>query len=514
MRVQPCLALLVWAARLCTSWTWVTVAARPRLTGYPGMDTALYTSPKPSLDTFSEAHSPQGAYRSHVVSGSQVALAGVASLLAACPAVAVASIEEGAKGYRSVLSPYAPASLVYPLTPPLPQSALINSLPVPNALVGEIQANVESFVQLLSPTPEQVKQIGNPNSILWLNLRVNAQKAAGMFLYNRAGLLPSPDDSGESREKSLIRQKAANLTISTLQIDLLRLVNASRRSSVPDSLRCMRYALNTLAQAAYLAVPAKVVSDLSLGNAKELDKELKRQAQESTAQPRIPRLVGRCTVTLELALLGREKTQGKSGRTLVRIVVDGINHPFTGGHFVDLAQEGKYDGTVVSDGPLDVNTEGGGGESDRWLVLGKKATDPSRRIPLEILREDGKSKRRFTAYGAARNSAVFSSVRESTSLDESSKSPTVNSFATLGAIGLYHPKGDLDGGAAAFFVVPPDPALTVVERTDTPAFRKLNSRYSLFAYCIDRNDVLQSLVPGDVLVSVTVEKGVWELVRS
>lgn len=140
--------------------------------------------------------------------------------------------DSAAKGYKAVQSPYAPTASLY--SPPLlPQSALLNTLPVENKLIGEIQTYIESFIQLLQPTPAQVVQLAENNSILWSNLRINAQRAAGMFIYNR----PVLQLAGASIEKSIkesnemlnLRQKGLNVSLNTLQNDLLMLVNASRR---------------------------------------------------------------------------------------------------------------------------------------------------------------------------------------------------------------------------------------------------------------------------------------------
>jgi len=527
------LVLLCLATRLCVSWKMARPGSATRLP-------ALWSV----VNGFQEdVQSPQSEYRSRLKKSLQLTLVGATTLLKPVEGSSAAVlVEEGAKGYRAVRSPYSPSQSLLYSPPLLPQSALINSLPVPNALVGEIQAYVESFIQLLNPTPEQIRQIDRNNSILWNNLRINAQRAAGMFIYNRESLLP-PSDEGpgaETKEKQAMRQRFSELRLSTLQSDLLRLVNASRRSSVSDSLRCMRYALNSLHSAAYLAVPPRVIRDISAANANALAKELSTllpvtvsSAEGSTTSsgkrrtgvdakgaaigfgsgPSLPRLEGRCVVTLEF----RRLSKGTNDRALVRIVVDGIHHPVAGGSFVELVKAGKYDGTVVQAGQFEF-PDGG----VQRLLLGLPAASPSASLmtfqasralrPLEILRENSKDRRRFTAYGAARNSAVFTGASESTALDESSQSPTVNSFATYGAIGAFHPREDSNAAAQEFFVVPQDPSLTVSERHASPVIAKLNSRYSLLGYCIDRNDVLQRLSTGDVLTSASVEEGVWNLV--
>ena len=494
-----------------------------------------------AVHTESSPESPNAVGKRVVGNAALAAQVSVLSLLTVASPAAASTVE----GYRAVQSPFAPARSLY--SPPLlPQSALLNSLPEPNLLVGELQAYFESFIQLLNPTPEQERQIERNDSILWTNLRINAQRAAGMFLYNRGQLMPpGPDDpssASEPKELRALRQKAANVTLRTLQIDALRLVNASRRSSVSDSLRCMRYALNSLNQAAYLSLPYRRLQDCSLRGSIEAAK-----AQNAPGE-RLPRLVGRCVVTLEFRrggrqVKGRGAAQAGDNKALVRVVVDGIYHPVTAGNFIDLVKAGRYDDSEVREGTFELP-----GQALRHLLFsakgvgeGTRSASPSkakakagsgkesvvngyvysgrRRLPLEILRETADPSapsKRFVAYGSARNSAVFTNSREQTQLDPSlGFSPTVNSFATYGALGMFHSREDASDGGLEFFVLPRDELGVggVGERDASPAFRRLSSKYSLFAYCVDRNDVLSTLRAGDVLVSATAEPGVWELLR-
>lgn len=428
-----------------------------------------------------------------------------------------------AKGYNAVQSPYSPLKPLLYSPPLLPQSALINSLPIDNPLIGEIQAYVESFVQLLKPSPAQALQLRQNNSVLWNNLRINAQRAAGMMIYNRASLLPAVDET-ESKMRQAERQQRGEISLITLQSDVLRLVNASRRSSVQDSLRCMRYALNTLSYVGYLSVPHKLLvayntkGVAAASSAYPVPSKAKMSAGSSERGLRLdvpPSLVGRATVVLEFRRGGGNgKDKGKDAKqaktSKVRIVVDGIHHPLTGGNFVDLCKRGYYDNTPVESGLLDLDGAGTltlprtlvARRDDKGNV--KTYTNPStgleRRIPLEVLREDtDPEKGRATFVGTARNAAVFT------------KASPVGSFATYGALGMFHPRGDGNGASTGFFVLPPDPALSVIERDALAAFQRLENRYSLFAYCIDGNDVLQQLTDGDVLASCRVEPGMWEL---
>jgi hypothetical protein len=96
-------------------------------------------------------------------------------------------------GYEAADSAFSPMQSLY-ATPSLPQSALLNSVPIENELVGQLQAFLESFAQLSDPSPSQTAQLNRNNSLLWSNLRTNAQRAAGMFLYNEALLAPFTSD--------------------------------------------------------------------------------------------------------------------------------------------------------------------------------------------------------------------------------------------------------------------------------------------------------------------------------
>ena len=140
-------------------------------------------------------------------------------------------------GYKAAISPFASRNLrVFPL---LPQSALLNSLPLQNPLVGELQAYLESFLLLVNPAKEQVAQVKKRDSLLWDNLRINAQRAAGMFIYNENNCCL--EDATEPPDIKLLRKSMAR-SMDKLQKDVLKLVDASRKASVSESLRSMRYA--------------------------------------------------------------------------------------------------------------------------------------------------------------------------------------------------------------------------------------------------------------------------------
>lgn len=483
-------------------------------------------------------------------------------------------------GYKAAISPYAPSRNLR-VIPLLPQSALLNSLPLQNPLIGELQAYLESFLLLVNPAKEQVAQVKKRDSLLWDNLRVNAQRAAGMFIYNREQLLPLEDPT-EPPSVKLLREKYGNEYLDKLQKDVLKLVDASRKASVSESLRSMRYALNSLCNVAYLRVEKKDCLKTLEAAANEVrtssfgTTELESAILEKGVMPgdgiRLPTLEGRTTVILEfcrpgsnstdaknglisnrgrrvangitLDNLGREVPSGDDGKNVyVKLIVDGINHPLAAGAFLDLCKRGYYDGTGISQDKFMFSASRGelsnfDGEMgvERKLLGCREPADPDggyidkakkvkRRFPIEVLRQktplgsgrgagagiagregaNGNERYtnvgvRYTAVGEARNSAVFTQ----------DTSPVL-SFATYGAIGMWHPQNELSGASAAFFSIPFDSSQSVTRRTAELSMSRLNQKYSLFAYCVDGNDVLSNLQAGDVLVRTSVEPGLYNL---
>lgn len=353
-------------------------------------------------------------------------------------------------GYKAAASAFAPGKILY-TNPLLPQSALLNSLPLRNELVAELQAYLESFVQLINPSDRQADQMKSNTSALWNNLRINSQRAAGMFLYNREGLTPlaSPYDTTDAQ---LMRRGLSDQHLDQMQSDVLRLVNASRRSSVSDSLRYMRRSLNELCNVASLLVPlneseaaatfAAATAGLRDDNEDDdddVDRNDNRNGKSTSStgtllsQQRppmpflnIPRLLGRATVVLSFQRPGPERIVPSSlasedGTALVTLVVDGTNYPLTGGSFLDLCLRGYYNQIPVRCDPFEF-------EGDRVMrtVFGSEkapfneplAVKP-RRLPLEVLRDS----RTTLAVPAATTTSTSSN-----SGNGNSSSATVSAF--------------------------------------------------------------------------------------
>ena len=488
-------------------------------------------------------------------------------------------LKADAAGYQAAPSAFASSDYLY-TAPLLPQSALLNSLPIQDELVAELQAYLESFVQLINPSEAQENQIERNDSILWTNLRINAQRAAGMFIYNKNELLPDNNTNfnSETAETQRLRRGLSEDYLVTMQQDVLRLVNGSRKSSVSESLRYMRRSLNGLCNVAYMLYPLnRVVPTIlpSTAVAAEIEREQEREKRDverieekkrkkvegnvlsSTSDPtnysNIPRLDGRATVVLTFQRssgnsnfannLSAERIEKRPDRACVTIVVDGINHPLTGGNFVDLCLKGVYNNVPVNFEPFEYDHD----VVNRTVFGFDKAgykdekTGKKRQIPLEVLRDarekntpkrakgkisdvkspdtvakiletiDGKisiinsdSSSRFTAVGLARNSPVFT------------KAAPVLSFATNGAIGMMHGVGDENGASQGFFWVQVDRSMSVSERHQSPVISKMNNRFSLFAHVVEGNDVMDLLRPGDMLVHADVKDeslGTYNLVN-
>jgi hypothetical protein len=280
--------------------------------------------------------------------------------------------------------------------------------------------------------------------------------------------------------------------------DVLLLVNASRRSSVPESLRFMRRSLNGLCNVANMLVPLnesdvqRFSSDLNDPPAAAAAKGTSTMLGTGLASSRtvLPALLGRATVVLTFqrpgsaailpkrrkaepavltddgtdtvsasglflkvkdGVLSKEKPAEPSAsssvdddKAFVTLVVDGYNHPLTAGNFVDLCMKGFYDDLPVAEEPFEY-----GGSTVRRKLFGRVAegyVDPltglQRRIPLEILRDD-----RLAPQGAKASTAGYRGSEKkgrytATGLARNSavftKAGPVLSFATVCRVGLYY----------------------------------------------------------------------------
>lgn len=413
-----------------------------------------------------------------------------------------------ARGYKASISIFAPSSPLY-VTPLLAQSALLNSLPIRSELIGQIQAYLESFDLLIEPTKLTTKQIKQPESTLWTTLAGNAQRAAGVFLYNKneylvppieslgLPILPVKSPSSPSSSSSTIGS-FSDKYLNELQIDLLKLVNSSRKADPIESINNVRKALTSLHNVGSLLTWARNATMYEGAT----DNDLQVYYDNG-----VPILQGRPVAIVDMY---RPSTREDIGK--VKLCIDGYNHPITGGNFVDLVNRGYYNKLLIENkvyenenGALDILVFGCTPQGQSGYV--DPVTNKVRTIPVEVLREEsydagGKvvKSRRFSAVGAARNSAVFTQAN------------TVHNFATQGAIGMYHATGDINGASAPFFWTNWPPSLSTRQRSKLQVLEKMNRRFSIFAFVLEGEDrVLRKLQPGDVIKSISLQDGAWRL---
>ncbi len=268
-------------------------------------------------------------------------------------------------GFNKLESPFSPSKILK-IKPFLPQSALLNTLPIKSQLIGELQAYLESFTILINRNalPIISSQISNNESTLWNNLRINAQRAAGIFLYNRASLIPN-ETNPINKNKELKLQESIRET----QINVLNLVNSSINSNKNDCLRYMRYSLNGLLNVAYLQLP---INDTFVNIAPPIDKDIRNYDN-------LVRLNGRAIVDFTFKKM---KTKQPITRK-VSIMVDGINYPISGGCFLNLVNSKFYDNKVI-----EVDTFEYLDNKINRVLFGPPLDDRvNSRIPLELLRQ-------------------------------------------------------------------------------------------------------------------------------
>ena len=273
-------------------------------------------------------------------------------------------------GYEAAESAFSPLQSLY-ATPYLPQSAILNRTPIENELVGQLQAFLESFVQLLNPSSTQLSQLNKNDSALWNNLRINAQRAAGMFVYNRDFLLPYVSTE-DSEEIQLLRKQFGYQKLDEFQQNVIKLVSVSRQSNTTQCVVLMKATLNSLCAIAYLQVPSPSTSSPSLqGEEKEQEDKDRIFLSNIDLSERflLPRLRGQATVRVTFQRPGPSRISpayDASDRSTMKILVDGINYPYTGGNFIDLCLKKYYDNQPVAYEQIDFDN----GQIANFTVIG------------------------------------------------------------------------------------------------------------------------------------------------
>ncbi len=192
----------------------------------------------------------------------------------------------------------------------------------------------------------------------------------------------------------------------------------------------------------------------------------------------LPQLKGRATVSLET-------TKGN-----IKLIIDGYNAPVNAGNFVDLVNQGFYDGLPFTRAEEFFVVQAGDPLGD---ATGFK--DPStgvyRTVPLEIQIKDKDS----PIYGTTLEDAGYYLPQ------------LALPFNAYGAIATARPESDPNGGSSQFFLYRFDTELT------PPGFNLMDGRYSVFGYLIEGKEVLDKITIEDKIISAKVLSGLENLAK-
>lgn len=173
----------------------------------------------------------------------------------------------------------------------------------------------------------------------------------------------------------------------------------------------------------------------------------------------------------------------------VKMIIDGYNAPITGGNFVELIQNGFYNGLKISrsDGFVvqtgDLNPDG---DVHGYIP---KGSDSVRTIPLEIAVQGDDE----LLYGVT------------TEDDGRGYAATVLPFQAYGALGMARTEFEADTASTQFFWL-------LFESDLTPAGKNLlDGRYSCFGYTVEGAEALKAVREGDVILSAKILSGAESL---
>jgi peptidylprolyl isomerase len=371
-----------------------------------------------------------------------------------------------------------------PVETPVPtlssEYALLKVLPVKNPVFRTLEQNLEALSVLQYRDSNQENVMG-----AWTRAEQAIDTALKVIDNKRSQLEPvfNPDDS---TEVAILKAERGEILIGDLRQDLENLKEAIVVKNATFAFEKQRSALLNLAFLGELIVKKYPFNVPAKGKYSYL-----------------PRLVGRARVTFRFK---------RGGAVLgdVTIMADGYTAPITAGNFVDLCLRNFYTGLPIVEetkkfgsfqGPVSIpiNVFGSYNEGFYDPLTGKL-----RRIPLEIIRLGGKPKLSYSSRSFELGES--SNFDDADFLRSISSNPLV-SFDTPGLIAFNHPASDPNGGSSEFF------GLKSLEDANVKR-SLLDGLYAPFGYIIDGNGIFDSLQPGDVIDSTTVDDfGRLNLVR-
>jgi len=196
-----------------------------------------------------------------------------------------------------------------------------------------------------------------------------------------------------------------------------------------------------------------------------------------------PLLKGRATVNMKVRINNNANT---TGGTMV-VVVDGYNAPVTAGNFVDLINQGFYDGMPIQRSDGFVVQSGKPKKGDGYQVNGKE-----RSLPLEIMVQGDKvPEYEFTLEDLGRYRAQ-----------------PVLPFNAFGTLSMARRESEPNSASSQFFFLLRESELT------PSGTNILDGRYSTFGYVIENQELLRDLKVDDEIVSMKVVSGGENLVNA
>ncbi len=271
-------------------------------------------------------------------------------------------------------------------------------------------------------------------------------------------------------------------SLSQNKAQLIAEVNSDRQAIVTEHLTSLENSLVPLQEAIGIKDrnSIKALSEKALDYVGLVESDfIKAFPFEVPAQySNLPQLKGRALVELST----------EKGNAI--ITVDGYNAPVNAGQFVDLVQQGFYDGLTFTraDENYYLQTGDPEGKADGYI---DPATGKYRTVPIEVRLPDQKT----PTYGK-----TFEELGLSGSLP-------VLPFAAFGTVAMAHPNDDGNAGSSQFFIY-------LFESELTPAgLNLLDGNYTVFGYVTDGKETLDKLRLGDKILSARVISGAENLVK-
>lgn len=379
-----------------------------------------------------------------------------------------------------------------------PEYALLRVLPVRNPVFLTVAQNVEAVSALRSGDDGGIA--GGPGTGAdgtWRRAERSVDTALSLLANKRGQLEPvfNPEDS---TELAIMKAERGEVLIGELFQGLEGLKAAIEARNATCTFERQRGALLNLGFLGELLV-------------REFPYDVPSKGKYSF----LPRLMGRARVTFRFK---------RAGAVLgdVTIVADGYTAPITAGNFVDLCVRNFYTGLPVRETTkrvgsyqepvsLSINVLGTFNEGFYDPLTGKL-----RRIPLEIIRLEGKPK---LSYTFSRRFLESTSLEEVPGEGTFLSAPAITSkplvtFETPGLVAFNHPSNDPNGGSSEFFGLqqatsPSSSAAAAASSSNSKANAKrnlLDGLYAPFGYIIEGIDIFNSLQPDDVIHSTTVDE--------